>query len=155
MKVIVIYDSVFGNTRQIAEAIADGLGVKAEVKLISIKENSNPNISGDELLVIGSPTRGFRPTEEIGKYLKEINSQTIPNINYATFDTRFKEEEVSRFVRFVIKTGGYAAVRMHKVLRDKGAQPVTEPIGFYVKTENGPLREGEIERAREWGKSLV
>ncbi|NLE06743.1 MAG: nitric oxide synthase, partial [Crenarchaeota archaeon] len=62
MNAIVIYDSVYGNTEKIARTIAVNLGSPVEVRLIHIKDVRLEDISGTNLLVIGSPTRGFRPT---------------------------------------------------------------------------------------------
>ena len=55
----------------------------------------------------------------------------------------------------MVDKGGYAAKPILKQLIRKGGENIAEPEGFYVEGEKGPLRENEIERAKEWAKSLV
>ncbi len=63
MKILVIYDSVFGNTEKIAQSVAGGLAERGEVKLMSIKDATPQKLADAGLVVVGSPTRGFRPTK--------------------------------------------------------------------------------------------
>ena len=113
MKSLVIYDSVFGNTEKIAQAIAEGLGSNREVVLLPVGAVTTDQLAGYDLLVFGSPTRGFRPTEALGALLKGIPPKALQGVKVAAFDTRFKADELeSAGVRFIVKTGGYAAKRI-------------------------------------------
>ena len=58
-------------------------------------------------------------------------------------------------MRFIMKMGGYAARRMAESLKKKGASLVVPPEGFFVKDREGPLKEGELERAAEWVKTII
>lgn len=156
MKAIVIYDSVFGNTRQIAEAIVKGVATGAEVGIFQISDARPERLKGLDLLVIGSPTRGFRPTPAIAKFLKDLSDNSLRGIKVAAFDTRVKLSDIkSGFFRFIVDKGGYAASTIAKQLQKKGGTLLVPPEGFYVSGEEGPLKEGELERAEKWGISLI
>ena len=156
MKAVVVYDSVFGNTEKIARAIADGLATRAEVKLVHSGADAAVPPSDMGLLVVGSPTRGFRPTESLAAWLKGLRSSLPRGVKVAAFDTRFKADEIeSAGVRFVVRTGGYAAKRIADRLKSAGGTVIAPPEGFYVEDTEGPLKPGEEDRATAWGKSLV
>jgi len=156
MKAIVIYDSVFGNTRKIAEAIGKGLATGAEVEVFQISEAKPERLKGLDFLVIGSPTRRFRPTPAITKLLKDLPADSLRGINVAAFDTRVKLSDIkSGFFRFIVDKGGYAASTIAKQLQKKGGILVLPPEGFFVSGEEGPLNDGELERAEKWGMSLI
>src|SRR3972149_7583100 len=107
MKAVVLYDSVFGNTQEVAEAIASPLGARAQVELLRPSDQALQRIAGADLLVVGSPTRGFRPTEPMSNLLKGISSVGLRGARVAGFDTRFKADELkSATTRFGVKTGG-------------------------------------------------
>jgi hypothetical protein len=73
----------------------------------------------------------------------------------AVFDTRIALETIkSKVFRFMVNTGGYAASTMAKQLAKKHASVIASPEGFLVTGEEGPLKEGELERAAEWGRQL-
>ena len=152
MKSLVVYDSVFGNTAKIAQAIGKALG-EAEVKHVGEVDASQ--LDGLDLLVVGSPTRGFRPTEDITKFLKDLPDGALNGKNAAAFDTRLDPETIKAgFLRFIVKRGGYADKAIVKGLMNKGALVLDSSAGFFVKDSEGPLKEGELERAAEWAEGL-
>jgi flavodoxin len=109
-----------------------------------------------DLLVVGSPTRGFRPTEAMAALLKAIPPRAIQGVRVAAFDTRFKADELdSAGLRFLVKTGGYAAKRIASRLEKAGGILTARPEGFYVEDTEGPLKPGELERARTWATGLL
>ena len=73
MKSLVIYDSVFGNTEKIANAIGEAL----ELQALSVNKVSPGDIQGIDLLIVGSPTRGFRPTKAIKEFIRHLPSERI------------------------------------------------------------------------------
>jgi len=157
MKAILIYDSVFGNTRQIAEAIGKGLAKVGEAEIYQILDARPERLNGYDYLVIGSPTRGFRPTPAVARFLKDLPADSLRGMMVAAFDTRVKLSDIkSGFFRFIVDKGGYAANTIAKQLQKKGGNLVLPPEGFYVSGEEGPLKEGEPERAALWiNKSLI
>ena len=156
MKILVIYDSVFGNTEKVARAIAESLGSRASVEILRADQVVPEQLTGLDLLVVGSPTRGFRPTEAVTGLLNRLRPKDLKGARVAAFDTRFKADEIdSAGLRFVVKTGGYAAKRIADRLKNAGGNLVVPPEGFYVADTEGPLKAGELERAAAWATSLL
>jgi flavodoxin len=156
MKIIVVYDSVFGNTGQIAQAIGGALGSGNEVEVCNVSQFSRENLKGTELLIVGSPTRGFRPTEAISNFIKNLSPRGLTGIMVAAFDTRISLEELkSSIARFIVKKGGYAANPIAKKLVAMGGILMLPPEGFLVTNEKGPLKVGETERAAGWARELL
>jgi menaquinone-dependent protoporphyrinogen IX oxidase len=156
MKALVLYDSVFGNTQKVAEAIASALAARAQVELAKASHQPLPKLADIDLLVVESPTRGFRPTEDVAAFLKSIPRKGLAAKSVAAFDTRFKADEVkSAMTRFVVKTGGYAAKRIASTLTKAGGALAAPPEGFYVEDIEGPLKAGELNRAAAWASSLL
>jgi flavodoxin len=156
MKALLIYDSVFGNTEKIARAIADGLAAQAAVDILRPEQVTSEQLTGWDLLVIGSPTRGFRPTEAMAALLNRIPSKALKEVKVAAFDTRLKADELdSAGLRFIVKTGGYAAKRIADRLKKAGGNLVAQPEGFYVQDTEGPLKPGELERAAQWAMNIL
>ena len=74
----------------------------------------------------------------------------------AAFDTRIWLDTIdSKALRFIVNRGGYAANTIAKALEKKGGLMTVEPEGFLVTGEQGPLKEGELERAEKWAKQLL
>ena len=145
-----VYESQFGNTRRVAEAIGQGLGTK----VAAAGEVSTLDFQGLELLVVGSPTQGGRPMPGVQKFLAEIKPGQLKGVKVAAFDTRFELAKQNLFLKALMKTIGYAADKIAKVLVEKGGELAAKPEGFIVTGKEGPLAEEELARAREWGKEL-
>jgi flavodoxin len=154
MNVTVLYESFFGNTKQIA--LAMGNTRHKNIAVYHFGEFSLDQLSETDFLVVGSPTRGFRPCEQTKKFLKDLPAQSLKGKKVAAFDTRiFLDSVSSKSLKFIVKTGGYAAKHIAKALVKKGGELVIPPEGFYVTDEKGPLLEGEVERATKWAESLL
>jgi flavodoxin I len=153
MNALVVYDSVFGNTEQVAREIGKALETEGSVQTMRVTEVRMDQLSGLELLVVGSPTRGFRPTEGITAFLKGLPEGKLNGVNVAAFDTRIALEDIkSRILRFLVKIGGYAAPSVAKRLEAAGGRLVAPPEGFAVTGTEGPMKQGELERAAGWGR---
>jgi flavodoxin len=147
---LVIYDSVFGNTEKVARAIAESLGSGTAVDILQAGKVNPEQLAGLDLLVVGSPTRGFRPTEAVTELLNGLQAKALNGVKVAAFDTRFKADEIKSVgLRFVVKTGGYAAKRIADRMKKAGGDLIAPPEGFYVEDTEGPLKAGELERAAE------
>jgi flavodoxin len=154
VKAVVLYDSVFGNTEKIAKAIGEALGSAEEVTFL---RPGSGQLAGLTLLVVGSPTRGFKPTEELVNELKSMQPNALKGTRSAAFDTRFTEAKIKAsafFLPWLVKRYGYAADTIGKLLKEKGAELVAPAQGFFVDDTEGPLLEGELERAGEWARGL-
>lgn len=155
MKVIVIYDSIYGNTKKIAEAISEAVIPPDTVDILHTSKSNLSQLDGIDLLIIGSPTHGGRPSEGMQKFLSKIPANFLNNTDSAVFDTRFSYKDQNFGLRMLMKAIGYAAEKEAKILVGMGGHLVVSPEGFIVQGKEGPLKEGEIERAIEWGKHLI
>jgi flavodoxin len=156
MKALVIYDSAFGNTAQIAQVIAGALGSADDVAIRQVDSVRPEQLSALNLLVVGSPTQAFRPTAAMTDFLKEVARQGLKGVQVAAFDTRISTSDIkSPLFRTIIEMGGYAAKRIAKLLTRSGAQLIVPPEGFFVEGKEGPLKSGERERAADWAKQIA
>lgn len=152
MKTVIVYDSMFGNTKKVAEAIGEGL--LGEVLLLMPKEVKMSVLSNIDYLIVGSPTHGGRPTPELETFLRKIPAGSLKGVYVAAFDTRFAPAEHGLGLRILMVVIRFAAERIAKTLTRKGGRLLLEPEGFIVNDKEGPLKKGELERARDWGKKL-
>lgn len=151
MKVLVVFDSVFGNTQKVAAAIGEGIGEHADVEVCEASAFSQEKLQGLGFLIVGSPTRGFRPTPLIANLLKNLPGNSLQGLKVAAFDTRVLLSDIkSAPLRIIVKTGGYAAKPISKMLTEKGGNLILPPEGFFVAGDQGPLKDGELERAAGW-----
>jgi flavodoxin len=155
MKALVVYDSMYGNTEKIARAIADALASEAAAEARRVGDVDPAALRAADLLVVGSPTQGFRPTNPIAELLKAAGPG-LRGVRATAFDTRFEAAALkSGALRLLIKVGGYAAPRIGDALRKAGAALILPPMGFFVEDKEGPLKAGELERAGAWAKSAL
>ena len=153
MKTLIIYDTVYGNTEKIAKAIGDA--ITGDVKVLRIDEVNPPELESIDLLIVGSPTRGFRPTKSVQTFIDNIPGDNLKGIDVVAFDTRIHSSDVGTGLRLLMKIGGYAAPRIANGLKKKGGDLAVLPEGFFVKDKEGPLKEGELERAASWAKEII
>lgn len=155
MKALIVYDSYFGNTEKIAQAMGGVLGLQEGSTVVKVSNLKPEQLKGVELLIVGSPTRGFRPSEGIKAFLKGLPVDRLKGVRVAAFDTRIKTSDIKQGVlRFFVNVMGYAAKPIADGLVKKGGNLSASPDGFYVKKSEGPLYEGELERAVAWVKSI-
>lgn len=145
MKALIIYDSVYGNTEKIARAIAEAITPSGEVKVLRAGEANPSELESIDLLIVGSPTHGGRPTPAVQNLLNKVPK--LQDIKVAAFDTRIPTKLVRVF--------GYAAGRIAGHLKKKGGVLIVSPEGFFVTGGQGPLKEGELERAAAWAKGIL
>jgi len=154
MNILVAYDSYFGNTEKVAHRIGEALGENIPVH--RVQDVSPDMLSGLDMLVLGSPTRAFKPSDATNAFLKKLPKDQLKGVKVAAFDTRMDEVKVGNPVlKFMVGIFGYAAKPMADKLVKNGGVLVGEPVGFIVLDSEGPLQDGELERAAEWGKSLL
>jgi len=155
MKVLVVYESVFGNTEKVARAIAAAYPNQAEIGVVQVSSLTPEQLAGVELLIVGSPTRAFRPWEETKKWMKGLNPGSLKGLKVAGFDTRIAIKDVNNgILTFMVKIFGYAAKPIGAAMLKAGGTLIAEPEGFFVKASEGPLKDGELERAAEWARGL-
>jgi flavodoxin len=162
MRSLVVYESWFGNTQRIAEEIAAALAHEGQVDLVTVDEPL-PSLEDVDLLVVGAPTHihglsSKRSREgaadqgghgEAGIGVRDW-IEALPNgvqgPRFAAFDTRAHKP---------VLLVGSAARGIARRMRERGYAPAVEPESFFVEGTAGPLEEGELERAWEWGRTLA
>ncbi len=162
-KALVVYESMWGNTEQVARAIAAGLATSLEVEVVEVgaaPDEPGPDV---DLIVAGGPTHAFsmsRPTTREdaitrgadhgrrGRGLREwlVALPSGPHAQpVATFDTR---------VAMMRHLPGSAARSAAKEVHRHGYPRAAEAESFYVADMAGPLVDGELERATAWGRQI-
>ncbi len=150
MKVLILYDSFFGNTEKIAEYIKETLEEEHDVNLIKAGDFKETDFANVEFLIIGSPTRAFRPTKDITNILNKY-PLAIKELKTAVFDTRIDYNTIKpKTLSSIMKRSGYASEKINKRLTKIGSDIIASPEGFYVEDSEGPLAEGEKEKAQRW-----
>ncbi len=160
MKALVIYDSQYGNTEKIAEAIGAEIAATANVEVLHVGLVKPKHWAELDLLIVGSPTQSFHATAAITKMLKELPAKSLRGVKTAAFDTRFPESEIQKIkaLAFFVKLWGraaYADRHIVRLLEKKGGESAVPSEGFYVGGMEGPLLQGEIERAGDWAGRIL
>jgi flavodoxin-like protein len=169
MKALVIYESMYGNTREIAEAIAAGIGESADVHLVPTVEALDALTENPDLVVMGGPTHGHgmsrartrqtaiadgnKPGSNVrvdphadGPGIRDLlESIKTLDAHAAAFDTR---------TRMPAWLSGRAAKGIARALERRGARMVAAPESFFVNKDTS-LVAGETDRARRWGAQLT
>jgi len=148
MKILVIYDSTHGNTEKVALAI--GSQVKAVIK--KVQDLKPSEVKGYEMIIVGSPTQGGRPTPAIQTFIDKLPA--LKEIKVAAFDTRFAIDEHGFGLKLVMAVINFAAPKIASALEKKGGELIGKE-GFIVEETEGPLVKGELERAKVWAKEML
>lgn len=151
MKTLVVYDSLYGNTEAVAKKIAASL----KGKVLHVDEVIAGDMEDIDLLVIGSPTQGGRPTQKISDFVNQISPKLSGKIKFASFDTRLDVKDLGLFLKILVKTIGYASPKISDKLKSKGRKTISDPEGFIVNGKEGPLKKGELERASAWANRII
>lgn len=149
-RALVVFDSAYGNTAKVAQAVGAALAERYETRVESLSDVTASDLSGTNLLVVGSPTQGGRPTKNIQDFIDQLPAKSLQGVGVAAFDTRFALNEHGLGLRLLMKVIGFAAERIAATLESKGGKRVAAPEGFIVEDKEGPLKVGELERAAAW-----
>ena len=152
MQTLVIYDSKFGNTEKVAEAIARGIRPYSEVRVTSttdVTRTLQTLASRPDLILVGGPTQNHRPSAGLRAFVDSL-PPALRGIPAACFDTRYGGP---------VWLMGSAAEGAAKALAETGATIVASPESFFI-VRHGPmpqqtLEPGEIERAEAWGRAIA
>jgi flavodoxin len=147
MNSLVVYFSKFGNTKKVAEAIAETLKSEGPVRVISMDQLAASDLNEVDLVVMGSPTHRMNLPEAVRPVFETLPRRVLRNVPVAAFDTSYKMSAwLARFT---------AARKLARRLRRLGGKHVVPPETFHVVEREGPLYDGEIERAKEWAASIL
>jgi len=156
MKSLLIYDSQYGNTEKIAQSIAEVLKEHGDSIIVRVGNFKWEMLAGIDLLLVGSLTQGFRPTEALRELFKGLSTHPLNGMRVAAFDTRFTQKHIDKtpILPVLVKKFGYAAEAIAKALQKGGGQLVVPAEPFFVLETEGPLLDGELERAADWARML-
>jgi flavodoxin len=157
MRILVAYDTTFGNTERIARAIADALAEAGAVEARPIGEVQAPDIEAVDLFVAGGPTQRHGASPALVAWLQELARSDLSRTRAAVFDTRYPMAKL---------WSGSAADAIARWLRRAGCTLVGPPESFFVETDApepgegrrhdlARLQLGEAERAAVWARRLV
>jgi hypothetical protein len=163
MRTLVLYESMFGNTEAVARSIAEGLRLSGTCETSSVDALRPGALAEIDLLVVGAPTQAWGLPRARTWY-----SPTALQAKAAPRPEGFLRDELAAIVEgrgraaaaFATRLDrpraltGSAARGISRRLRRRGWVLVDRPMSFVVTGTDGPLRAGEIERARAWGESL-
>jgi len=161
MKAIVVYESLWGNTAAIARAIAEGIGPEAQA--LSTAEATAAVTADADLIVAGAPVIAFRlPSDMTRKSISadQKHAQNPPNLSHPSMRSWLDalpkgKGRAAAFETRIWWSPGGSTSGIVKGLERAGYRSVTKRQRFIVKGTYGPLRDGELERARGWGGELA
>ena len=159
MRAIVVYESHWGNTAAVAREIAAGIG--DEARALTTGEATAAVVAEAELIVVGAPLIGFRlPTEDVVRGLAAERSPEPADLSQPTMRAWLAAlpEGNARAAAFETRIWwslGSAATAILEGLERAGYRSIARPQKFIVKGRYGPLREGELEKAKAWGAELA
>ncbi len=159
MRAIVVYESHWGNTSAIARAIAEGIG--PEARALSTAEATAESVAEADLIVAGAPLVGFSlPTDAMVQGLVREASPTPPDLSHPSMRAWLESlpkgsGRAAAFETRIWWSPGSAAKAILQQLEASGYRPAAKPQKFVVKGRYGPLKEGELERAKAWGAELA
>jgi flavorubredoxin len=157
MKAIVVYESHWGNTAAIARAIAEGIG--SEAVALNTSDAVGAALAEVDLIVAGAPVLGFSlPTEDMVKNLsKESVAPDLSHPSMRSWLTALPEGKgrAAAFETRIWWSPGGSTKAILRQLEKVGYPALVEAERFLVKDRYGPLKEGELERAKQWGEKLA
>jgi flavorubredoxin len=161
MKAVVIYESLWGNTAAIARAIAEGLGPDAEA--VTTDAAPAETIADADLIVAGAPVLGFAlPTDQVRDSLvrSEAGAPTPPDLSHPSLRSWLESlprghGQAAAFETRIWWSPRGATGDIEHGLERAGYRCAAKAQKFVVTGKYGPLRDGEMERARRWGEELA
>lgn len=161
MKAVVVYESLWGNTAAAARAIAEGIGPGAVA--LHTDEAAGDAIAGADLIVAGAPVMGFSlPTEQMRENQRTNTGKAPAPADLSHPSMRSWLESLpkgsGRYAAFETRirwSPGGSTKGISRGLEAAGYRQLAERERFIVAGTYGPLREGELERARKWGAQLA
>jgi flavodoxin len=148
MLTVVVYDTKYGNTEQVAQAIARGVAGLGTVRVMDVTEATQPLAERPDLLLVGGPTQRHGPSPALRQFIEDLPSE-LQGVPSASFDTRYRGSTLIM---------GSAAGAAAKQIRKADGSLVAQPESFFI-ARGGPLEKqgleaGELERAEAWGRTV-
>ena len=146
-KVIVVYESKYGNTKLVAETIVDGMREVSgiETVLSELKEVDLNQLIDFDVILVGSPNHMGNATRSIRKFIDKLGKLNLKGKLAAVFDTYLSGD----FEKAVKK--------MEKQIREKapGLKLAAPGLSIRVEGMKGPITEGELPKCKEFGVKVA
>jgi flavorubredoxin len=148
VKVFIVYDTKYGNTKLVAEKIVEGMReVKGiETAIADVKEVNFEEVASSDAVLIGSPNHFGRPARGIDAFIDKLGKLHLKTKWAAVFDTHTAGDES-------------AHAEMEKRIGEKvpGLKLITPGLSVEVKAETmkGPIVEGELPKCVDFGKKIA
>lgn len=157
MNALVLFDSEYGNTEQVARAIAEALPPTISVRLERAGQISKLDTQGVDLIIVGGPTQQHKLSASLKAVLESAPRRSLKGVMAAAFDTRY---------RMAAWLSGSAAKRIARHLRKLGAKLIVPAESFFMQRDLPPegqkrrhelerLESGEVERAAKWAVAIA
>jgi len=161
MRAVVAYESWFGNTGALAEAVADELRAEHDVTLVPV-DGPPPSLDGVDLVVVGAPTHvhGLSSKHSRRAALEQKGEEREPGGGARGWLAKLPPGEGRRAAAFDTRIDkpvilvGSAGRTLARRLSRKGFELVAPAESFFVRDSDGPLEDGELERARAWARRV-
>ncbi|KAA9108096.1 flavodoxin family protein [Microbacterium rhizomatis] len=162
MEVLVIYETMFGNTAQVARAIADGLSEHAHVIVTDVADAPADIPPQVDAVVVGGPTHAFSMSRASSRESAVQRGAVTADLRRGIrdwLDALPRGEHPQAFVAFDTRVDvpllpGAASRSATRVARRLGFT-ASKPESFLVEGYEGPVVSGELDRARLWGERLA
>jgi len=147
MHTVIVFDSDYGNTREIVEAIATDLRTAGPVDVAKVRTRAAAGTPSDmDLLIVGSPTHMRRLSAPMRGYLQQLPAKSLAGVEAAAFDTRAQGWKLLT---------GAASGGIARQLQKHGAHLLVRPESFQVTAKEGPLADGEVAHAHTWARHIL
>jgi flavorubredoxin len=146
--VLIVYETKFGNTKQAAETIAEGIkeGERIEAEVINVNEVDYSKVQDFDAIIIGSPTWAGNCTDNIKNFITELAGLSLNEKFYAVFDTNSGIPLLSKAVKKMEKRIGKQLPNLKRILPG---------LPIRVKGTKGPIVEGELPKCQNFGKEIA
>lgn len=145
MKVIILYDTKYGNTEKVAKAISEGMKEVGfgEVTVKSGSETTPQELREAGVWIFGSPTHIGTTTRNFKRLIRWMKKERPVGKKGVAFDTRLE------------KSRRGASDKLVHVMQALEIEILDGPFYFRVKDVKGPLITGELEKATTLGRKLA
>ena len=143
-KVIIVYSTVYGNTKTVAEAIYDAIKErKLEAECKNVKDLKPEELINFDVILLGSPTHRASVSDDMREFLDKLKKVKLKGKSGAAFDTRYAN----------VKEGAIEVIE--KSMRELGINIILQGQPIIVKGAKGPIAEGELLKCKDFGKSIA
>jgi len=147
-KVIVVYESKYGNTKLVAEKIAEGMREVGGIETVisELKEFELNKIAEYDVILIGSPNHYGGPTKSIREFIDKLEKLNLERIHFAVFDTYLGKVFFEKAVK-----------KMEKRINQKAPElkQIAPGLSIAVEGLKGPIVEGELPKCKEFGNKIA